>query len=194
MASLHSPLGAIDGVYIADPATGRPMVERNTYWAVAQMVPAATPTDVLEIVGGTNKTIEILSIRVTGTIATTNGIVFDVVKRSSANTGGTSTNATVVPSCSTDPVSGVTIKQYTANPTLGTSLGTMISTRLTILSATSTTARTEYDLIRGIPEFQPISLFGPSETLCVNLAAVATPPTLLTFTILFAEYATYRGT
>lgn len=194
MASRHSPIGAVDGFYIADPATGIPLSDKNTYLVVATMAPAATPTDVLEIVGAANKTIEILQIDVTGVIGTSNGIPMDLIKRSTANTGGSSTNATIVPASSADPASSATVKQYTANPSLGTAVGTVKSYNFTILSATSTTHRLINSFISNNEPFQPLTLLAANETLCVNLKGVATPPTSLTFTIRFAEYTTYRGT
>lgn len=50
-------------------------------------------------------------------------VTLTVVKRSAADTGGTASNATVVPLDSGNPATTVTVKQYTADPTEGTAVG-----------------------------------------------------------------------
>ncbi len=99
------------------------------FWSFPDIALAATPTDVFTLFGSATKTIKIVRAEVYISGATGAAAVADVqaLKRTTVNTGGTSTAATVVGADSADGASTVataTGLYYTANPsTLGTSAG-----------------------------------------------------------------------
>jgi hypothetical protein len=115
-------------------STGREVSphSKTTYMASGTFTPAATPTDLIYIEGSSTKTVRIISF----TIATTNTAAgsqqFFLIKRSTANTGGTFVSATAVPLDSTDAASTVNrVGHWTANPAaLGTSIGTLSTKRV----------------------------------------------------------------
>ena len=163
---------------------------RQTYFCAFSFVPAATPTDVLEIIGAANKVVEVVSIRISGASASTNGYRISLLRRSTLNTGGTPTSQTIVSAASTNTASGVTVRSYTANPSgLGTLVGGVTEEVLTLLSTTAATFRTPNDLLLSRTDAsQGVILSSATDTLCVNLQGVATAPTRLDFSIIFREY------
>ncbi len=99
---------------------------------------ASGATDFLTIVGSSTKKIEVLKITLGGlaTALTVADIV--LLKRSTANSGGTSTAPTAVPLDSNDIAASAAVKAYTANPaTLGTLVGNILS-RKVVLDAAAT--------------------------------------------------------
>src|SRR5690242_6665608 len=99
--------------------------QKATYAAYIQgLAVASSATDVFTITGSASKLTRVSRIRISG-IKTTAGADVDVqaVKRSTANTGGTSTNPVLVPYDSASPAAASTVTAYTANPTLGITVG-----------------------------------------------------------------------
>lgn len=131
------------------------------------LAPAATATDIWEITGSGTKTIKITQLWVSGTAATAINTPILLIKRSTANSGGTSSATTFVPHDSSNSAATATGKAYTANPTTGTAVGTIrtISTFFSLATASGTTATWDF----GVRPSQPIVLRGTSQQLCVNL-------------------------
>lgn len=110
----------------------------STYGAAALAVtPAASATDVLAITGAANKQVRVRKIHCDGTSTANGTTIVQVVKRSTADSGGTSTAPAKVPYNSSTVAAVATIKVYTANPTLGTAIGTVAEAPLTTDAATS---------------------------------------------------------
>lgn len=88
--------------------------------------PAVSATDVWQLYAGSNKIVKVLRITYvdteTGSTAVFNNI--SLIKRSTANSIGTPVTNTIVPLDSTYTADAVS-KHYTANPTLGTTVGTI---------------------------------------------------------------------
>jgi hypothetical protein len=161
----------------------------NVYATTFQVTPPATPTDIITIVGSSTKTIRVKYIYI-NTIQTTAGInQFFLIKRSTDNTGGTSTNSTIVPNSSLFPSPTCTIRQYTANPTtLGTSVGNIRNMMIVSPAVAS--------LINGIIEIDltnkgnhnGIDLIGLSQVLSINFGGAALPAGLsVRGSIVFSE-------
>lgn len=103
---------------------------------VTAFVPVANATDFLTITCSTTKTVRILRIQITGlaTAAATEDIL--LIKRSAANTGGTTANQTLVAHDQNDALTNTTIVTYSVNPTgLGTALGTVRNAKLNLGAA-----------------------------------------------------------
>jgi hypothetical protein len=104
---------------------------RETYSAcVENLVVAASATDIFTITGSETKTVYIHKITISGTRTAHNHDVVILNKRSSLNTGGTSTVRTAVPYDSANAAATATVRSYTANPTLGTLVGNIKSTNV----------------------------------------------------------------
>lgn len=97
---------------------------RASYLAYSgSFTPAATPTDIFSISGSTTKLIKIFRVSLvsTQTIAGINS--WSLVKRATANTGGTATVVAAVRSDSNDPAETAVVRTYSANPALGALIG-----------------------------------------------------------------------
>lgn len=142
--------------------------------ATATFTPAASPTDVFNITGSSTKTVKVLRIIVCGTQTTTGNVgTISVIKRSTANSGGTAVSATAVPTDSNFGAATASVRHYTANPTVGTAVGTVWNPRTFIPSpaaAQSNPIATDMnfqDLLNGTG----LVLNGTAESLSVNMGA-----------------------
>ncbi len=132
---------------------------------------AATATDIFEISGSASKVVRIKKITVSG-VATANGTyTIRLVKRSTANTVGTSSTLTIVPHDSSDAAATAIVKSYTANPTTGTTVGIIKNKKMTVSTAATSTVDANVILFEfGQYGEKSIVLRGTSEMLTVNLS------------------------
>lgn len=132
--------------------------------AVLSLVPAALATDVFTLTGSATKTVNAIRLTLSGTQTTLGTVALQIVKRSSANTGGTFTTPAVVSHDSGNAVGTAVVRAYTANPTaLGTLVGPVLTAREVVAGATSVTDSrlVTYDL-------HPMVLRGTGELLALN--------------------------
>lgn len=148
---------------------------KNTYSSAINTVTlAASPTDIFTITGSATKTIRILQVNFTGSTTSNSGNLSDVrlIKRSTANSGGTSTTPVVVPFDSTSPAGTAVVTSYTANPTLGTTVGILKANRVRFQNdggGSSPLVTWEFGNRPG----KAIILRGTSEVLAINLNGVS---------------------
>ena len=147
--------------------------QRVTYSGTsAAFASAATATDIFVIGGSATKKIRVLRIEVYATQTTAGAGNIFLLKRSTADTGGTSTVITKVPHDSTSAAATATVLNYTANPTTGTLVGNIRAYR-GIIPASATAVnnpicRWEFGENSG----SAIVLAGTAEQLAVNLNSV----------------------
>lgn len=146
---------------------------RRTYSACStqDFVAANLATDIFTITGSATTTVRILKMGITILRQSTayNNIV--LLKRSTANSGGTSAAATAVSHDSADAAATATVLTYTANPTTGTLVGNMRNVDwYTPASNGVSQTLLEWDF-SDIPEKSPV-LRGTGELLAFNLAGV----------------------
>ena len=150
---------------------------RATFHYVAQdITPVATATDVLVLSGSASKVIRVTRVALVG--SATSASIYDhyVIKRTAANTGGTSTSVTAAQSDSSDAAQTATLKLYTANPSaLGT--GIAVDANKTYLAAGSTPNATTLprEYTYGTRNDKAIVLRGTSESLAINFGGQAVP-------------------
>jgi len=111
---------------------------------------AANATDVLTVSNpvGSNKTLRITRVQITGDANAAGTIDFYTYKRTALNTGGTSTAPAIVQYDTKDPVPTGISALYTANPTLGA--GVIAAADLYVLPAAATTG---YPMAPWIEDF-----------------------------------------
>lgn len=133
------------------------------------LVPPASATDIFTITGSATKTVRIKFIQMSASTTSGSGVAFNlsIVKRSTANSGGTSTTATAVPHDSTSAAGTAVVRGYTANPTVGTLVGVVRATRTEAVTAGTSRQIGEYTFSNK--NDQSIVLRGTSEVLAVNL-------------------------
>lgn len=161
-----NPLQIAGTVNAAITAGGKP-----TYSAAFQGTSIGLlATDVFTITGSATRVIRVtrMNVEFTG-----GGFAVQVtfLKRSTANSGGTSTVVTAVPNDSTDAAATGVVRQYTVNPTTGTLVGAIDQGRVNSPLTSSATAPTPFEWFASRPA-KEIILRGTNEVAAINLAGV----------------------
>jgi hypothetical protein len=151
--------------------------------AITGLIPPANPTDIFTISGSATHLIKIKTIRISATQTTTATRNIIILKRSTLNTGGTSTLLSKVPHDSTNPVSTATVRGYTANSTLGTLVGSIYSVRKII--GTVTTLIPSETIIK--PDGQSYTLRSVNESICINLNGVSSAGNIFDISVTWIE-------
>lgn len=139
----------------------------STYAASGEIVVAASATDIINIRGSASRLVKVRRIVLTGVNTTLLNVKIDVIRRSSANTGGTSTTTTVAQNDTTDPAATAVVTTYTVNPTsLGASAG-IIRSRSITASVTDPPIQS-VEMIFGQNGSKAILLRGASEFLGIT--------------------------
>lgn len=143
--------------------------------ASAPFTPGTTPQDVFTITGSATKLVVVQRMALM-TVQTTAGVnAWALLKRSTANTGGTSAAVTMVPSDSAYPAATASVRQYTVNATAaGNLLGNLWTGR--VASPAPATAPAG-DLERAVfaDTRTGVPLRGVTESLSWNFAGAALP-------------------
>ncbi len=146
---------------------------KATYSACASgLVAVATPTDIFTISGSSTKTIRITRLGLSATQNTSSVRDVFIIKRSSANSGGTATNPAAVPHDSGSAAATAVVTAYTANPSLGNTVGTIRAMKVDIEATNLVGASDHVELRFGEGPSQCVILRGTAESLCVNLNSI----------------------
>ena len=162
-----------DGNKLAVSTSG---VRATYHYVAADVTPVATATDVVVLSGSATKVVRVTKVTLVGTATAASIYDHYVIKRTAANTGGTSTTPTAAKSDSNDPAQSATIRLYTANPSaLGT--GVTVEANKTYLSASATPGAAALPIVYtfGTRGDKPIVLRGTSESLAFNFGGAAVP-------------------
>jgi hypothetical protein len=155
---------------------------KQAYMASGTFTPPATPTDMVLITGSNTKTVRALAFYLATTNTAAGSQQFFLIKRSTANTGGTFVAATGVPLDSNNSAPTAVVGHYTANPaTLGTAVGTIRNIRrASPVAVPATFAGVVEDAGFDFLNFgdnslldQPVTLRGLPQELCINFNGVA---------------------
>lgn len=150
---------------------------------------ASAATDIFALQGSATKTIRVVEVRVNGTQTTGGAVTIVLVKRTSANSGGTFSSTIVAPADTNDPDSTGVIYQYSANPTTLGSIsngGFFRITNMFIPGATKTSFSP--DQVWNFGEFsKAIVLRGTQQELCVNLNAQTVTGGVFTVSMTWTE-------
>ncbi len=130
---------------------------------------ATTATDIFTITGSTTKTIRVIRVGFSAQLQASGVVDVLLVKRSTANTGGTSAAATAVPNDSSSAAATATVLNYTVNPTLGATVGTVRGARVFFPTAGTDTGDSVYEWLLGNIPGQAIVLRGTTQVLALNL-------------------------
>ena len=136
------------------------------------LVLSATATDVFTLTGSATKTIKITKVAVNAVQTTASQVGVVLLKRSTANTLGTSTAQTAVPYDSTTVAPTATVLAYTANPTTGTLVGNLFTQRVFVPGAATASDAQGLSMAYGDVGQQYIILRGIAQVFAVNLAGV----------------------
>lgn len=147
-------------------------------WSVAKvgLVPAATATDIFTISGSATAIVRIRRLRISA-VATGAAIGTGfLIRRSAANTGGTSATPALVSHDQGDAAPSAVVRTYTANPTgLGTAIGTLKELRIFFsVAASGQPERLLFDYFTTLGQ-KPITLRGAADFLAFNWGGAAIP-------------------
>jgi hypothetical protein len=96
-----------------------------------------------------------------------------IVKRSTANSGGTAITPTVVPYDSSNSAGTAVVRVYTANPTVGTAVGYLADPYFTVGDLTTGGVQRFPSVLIYGEQGSPIVLRGVAQGLAVNLNAAS---------------------
>lgn len=141
--------------------------QKATYsCCVVGVTPGATPTDVFTLTGSATKTIRVTRVEVAATATLSTGMDFVLVKRTAANTGGTSTTPSITTHDSNSAAASAVVNLYSANPSLGS--GTNVRAVKLPLVALGTPSPSTVFTFTTLND-QAVVLRGTSQVFSLNL-------------------------
>lgn len=148
-----------------------PETDLTTYAAnKTGLASAASATDIAVLPGNATNTVIVTRVQVTCTQTTAGIIDLQLIKRSAADTAGTSAAMTIVPLDSNNGAAVSAPLTYTANPTTGTAVGNVDSVKVGCMAPGTATPSDIYIWRPGMG--QSIVLRGTAQQLAVNLNGV----------------------
>jgi hypothetical protein len=158
------------------PSYQSPPFQRPTFSAsaVGLAVPQTGAGDAVCIYGAAGKIVRVKRIAISGTDSTAQTANVTLVKRSAANTGGTSTTPTVGALDSANAASSAVVRAYTAVPTPGAAVATVRAQSLPLPASASASQYPPVIWNFGETNSQDLILRGASEGACVNFPAAFT--------------------
>lgn len=158
--------------------------ELNSYSAAVIGISAGSvTTDVITITGSASKTVRVRRIVLAGiqTLASHRDIV--LIRRSSANSGGTSTTSSAVSLDTNNPVGTAVVRSYTANAAaLGTAVGNVSIRKILVTALGGSFDQCIFDFPRD-----GLVLRGVNDSAAINLNTVASAGLLLSGCIEWTE-------
>lgn len=147
------------------------------------LVPVSAGTDVVCITGSASRTVKVQRITIWGTAATAvQTLPLNLVRRASADTGGTAATTTANPGVVTqisrrDPntssAATAVLTSYTANPTIVDAAPTYIDSQLLtmpIVTSAVSALPADFNFARDIENLlAPPTLYGVAQQICVNI-------------------------
>lgn len=172
------------------------VITRPTYSSVAlALPPAASATDIACIAGSATKTVYLNRIDISGVAGTLVASPFTLVRRASADTGGTAATTTanwannIAKNDSLNATATATLISYSANPTINdTSPDYIRSAVVTIPTTAAVTQNNGVSWVWDSTQFgQRPALRGIAQQFCINLNAVSISSGVLQLAIEWTE-------
>lgn len=151
-----------------DQSTMKPTYSASNVFVPNTAAGTGTTTDVCVLAGSATKTIKVRRIlfNLVATTAITDPIA--VLKRSTANSGGTSVSLTPVPFDANSSAATAVFTVYTANPTVGTLVGVIADPMFSVGNLTTGGAQAFPSQILFGQLGSPIVLRGVAQSVAVN--------------------------
>lgn len=138
--------------------------------AVLGLAAAAAATDIFVISGNATTTTLVTGITISGTQTVGSAIDIILIKRSAADTGGTSASVTAVPNDSSNSAASTAVLSYTANPgALGAAVGNVRTFKISLPATSATSEAPLFIRFADSGNGQPIVLRGTAQQLAINL-------------------------
>lgn len=189
-SAINAKFGSL-GTKVASGSAPVTQSKEITYRAVGLNIASVlTPTDIFTITGSGTKTIKVTKIIVSAQQTTTSLRDVIILKRSTANSGGTSTTMTNVVNDSNDAAATATVRAYTANPTTGTLVGNVDTAKIVVDTAAvgaNASSPPDWVFIFDGQSAKPLVLRGTGEVVAVNLNSITSAGGLWNFTVEWTE-------
>ncbi|MBV8656613.1 MAG: hypothetical protein JO142_02200 [Burkholderiales bacterium] len=146
---------------------------KATYGVVGvAATPAAAATDFVTLSGSASKTVRVKRVAVSGLATTAGTMDVSLVKRTAANTAGTSSAPTIGQHDSTDAAATAAVAQYSVNPT-GVGTGVAIKNQKLNFGLAGASGTIVWDF--STRNDKAVVLRGASQFLAINLNGQAVP-------------------
>lgn len=173
-------------------------IPKATYSAAfIGLVPPASATDTVCIAGSASKIVKVTSIKLSGSAGTLVSLPVTLVRRASANTGGTAASTTANPANTiskrdtTQAAATATLVSYTAVPTIVDTSPTYLDTQtltLPVTSAGTSSSVLNFNYASDIANLNaPVTLRGIAEQVCLNLNTISVSSGVLNGVISWTE-------
>ena len=144
--------------------------QKATYSAaIVGLALATTPTDVFCVVGSNTKTIRVLRLSVSGTATAATAYDAVLIMRSTVDSGETNTSPTTVKHDSNNAAATAVVGAYTANPSVGTPIGTIRAAKGTLTTSAGAIPSVPVVFDFTTRNGQAVVLRGSSQGLWLNL-------------------------
>ena len=173
-------------LHVAALPAMRPASYRATTGA-AGVASAASATDIFTISGNATNTILLTYLEITCTETTAGQVAVQLIRRSTADSAGTSTTITASQDDSTNAAPSSVVLSYTANPTLGTTVANVKSGIFGCMAPATATAN---DLFVFNGRQKPLVLRGTAQQLTVNLNGATVTSGTFRITVEWLEITT----
>jgi hypothetical protein len=173
------------GPFLYDPSPSVSPIDspKGTYVASVTGMSTTIASDVFRLVGSASRTVRVTAIEVACTTGGATNSRIQLIKRTTANSGGTTSTATVGAYDSTDPAATATANGYTAAPTLGNA-GPTVGNGPAFTAAAGSFS---YAKTWGARPSKALVLRGTGESLCVNNAVAIGTSGSWTITVEWTE-------
>jgi len=143
--------------------------------ALIAYTPYAAPQDIVGLAGSASKQVRVLRFAVSGRATSANQLDVQLVKRSSADTGGTPSALAAVVHDSNDAAASAAVTSYGAAPSPGTLVGAIRAQQINLSAAGSGGAAVPVEFDFGTVNDKSIVLNSASEGLYLNLNGATMP-------------------
>lgn len=163
--------------------------QKATYSSgIVGLVPASSATDVFELNNSAgSKTLKVVKLTISGMAGTAITVPVSLVKRTTVNSGGTSSTPDVEKHETSDSAGTGIVKAYTANPTLGTGTTNVVKAFYLHLPLTTTAAAPITQIYFGDGASEKGMTLAANESLCVYLNATTVSSGLLAIDVCWTE-------
>ncbi len=146
---------------------------KATYSAcVTNQIPVTTAGDCFVLTGSATKIVRLTRVQVTGTATTATTLDVTLVRRSTADSAGTSTTPTIVKHDSGSAAATAVAKAYTVAPTAGTLVGAICSEKLLLAVPAASGGESQVEWIFGNRPAQSPVLRGILEFFAITISAI----------------------
>jgi len=164
-----------------------PALRPASFAASSTVASAAAATDIAVMPGNAANTVLLTKITVSCTQTTAGIITLNIIKRTTADTGGTSAAMTAIQDDTNTAAASSAPLSFTANPTINSTIGNVDTYKLGCMSPSSASPNDIYILNR---QQKPLVLRGTAQQIAVNLGGATVTGGSFTVSFQWIETAT----